>query len=406
MTKHFYCRWQIGNATRLSWALSGLLTLALCGCGSIAPGGRHHVRPHGPQGPAPMGTLPPEAFTGQPADGYGQPGCGLPVVNNPYGFPLPQTMVTPWAPPGIALPWPHDEYLHDGGDKEVQVTISADDTVNGLELEDTIVYGDTIDDRKIIEPSNRVHLYAPRFGAVRRVSGVQQNLHRDQPLGAMLPVQPGLNEENLLASTAVQPLQPIGDVGIKQPSTERLRQVAGGTGNRILLGVVDNVYKTHEDFQVIRIGIFQRAEKARLAESVDAAITWTHDQAVQVILEKQNAVVETGDQRAQATYRVDVPNNPRLQVVKVASKQMALPGEIVEFTIRFDNVGDQAIGNVTLVDNLTTRLEYVADSAKSSRTAEFFTQPNVGDSLVLRWEFAEPLGAGEGGLVRFQCKVR
>jgi len=353
----------------------------------------------------PYGSLPPQAMTGQPADSCG-PGDGVPRVNNPYGFPLPQTMVTPWAPPGIELPWPHDEYLHDGGDKEVQVTVSRDDMVNGLELEDTIVYGDTIDDRKIIEPSNRVHLYAPRFGAVRKVSGVQQNLQRDQPIGVVLPVNPGLNQENLLATTAVQPLQPIGEVGIKQPSIERVNQLAGGTGNRILLGVVDNVYKTHEDLQVIRIGIFQEAEKARLATSVDAAITWTHDQAVQVILEKQNAVVETGDQRAQATFRVDVPNNPRLRVIKVASKQTALPGEIVDFTIRFDNIGDQAIGNVTLIDNLTTRLEYVEDTAKSSRKAEFFTQPNYGDSLVLRWEFAEPLGAGEGGLVRFQCKVR
>ena len=31
---------------------------------------------------------------------------------------------------------------------------------------------------------------------------------------------------------------------------------------------------------------------------------------------------------------------------------------------------------------------------------------NDGDSLTLRWEFADPLGPGEGGLVRFHCRVR
>ena len=38
---------------------------------------------------------------------------------------------------------------------------------------------------------------------------------------------------------------------------------------------------------------------------------------------------------------------------------------------------------MTLVDNLTTRLEYVPDSTQSSRDAEFSTQQNEGDSLVL-----------------------
>jgi uncharacterized repeat protein (TIGR01451 family) len=93
-------------------------------------------------------------------------------------------------------------------------------------------------------------------------------------------------------------------------------------------------------------------------------------------------------------------------VIKVASTNVALPGEIVDFTIRFDNIGDQKIGNVTLIDNLTTRLEYVEGTAQASRKAEFFTEVNEQDSLVLRWEFAEPLGPGEGGLVRFHCRVR
>ena len=101
-----------------------------------------------------------------------------------------------------------------------------------------------------------------------------------------------------------------------------------------------------------------------------------------------------------------MPNHPCLRVIKIASKKQARPGEIIDFTIRFDNLGNQTIKNVVLVDNLTTRLEYVPPTAQSSRRAEFSTSANEGDSLVLRWDFVDPLAPGEGGLVRFNCRVR
>jgi uncharacterized repeat protein (TIGR01451 family) len=156
----------------------------------------------------------------------------------------------------------------------------------------------------------------------------------------------------------------------------------------------------------MRKGIFEESEKARLMEGIDAAITWTHDRAVQVVLDGRAAVDFTGNQKAQVTFRVDVPNRPCLRVIKIASTKVAKPGDIVEFTIRFDNLGDQAIKHVELIDNLTTRLEYVPQTAQSSRRAEFSTGPNDGDSLVLRWEFVDPLPVGDGGLVRFHCRVR
>ena len=51
---------------------------------------------------------------------------------------------------------------------------------------------------------------------------------------------------------------------------------------------------------------------------------------------------------------------------------------------------------MTVVDNLTTRLEYLPDSAQCSLNADFFTEVNEGDSLVLRWEIIDPLEVGEG----------
>jgi uncharacterized repeat protein (TIGR01451 family) len=92
--------------------------------------------------------------------------------------------------------------------------------------------------------------------------------------------------------------------------------------------------------------------------------------------------------------------------VKLASTNHALPGEEVEFTLRFDSVGDQLIGNVTIVDNLATRLEYVPNSAKSSVAANFSAVPNAAGSTVLRWEITDPLEPGDGGILQFTARVR
>jgi len=158
--------------------------------------------------------------------------------------------------------------------------------------------------------------------------------------------------------------------------------------------------------RILRQGVFEESEKARLMEAVDAAITWSHDQAVQVMLNEQHAIAITTDQRAQVTFSVEEPERPCLRVIKVASRKTAQPGDIVDFTIRFDNLGDQVIRHVVLMDNLTTRLEYVAGTAQSSRSADFSAEPNEGDSVVLRWDFVDPLPVGQGGLVRFHCRVR
>ena len=319
---------------------------------------------------------------------------------------MPMHCASPWAPPGIAGPWPHDEYLEDGGDRDIQVNVDRDHQIHGLEMEDTVAVYETIDGRTKIEPSNRVCLYAPRFAAVRQVSGVAQNEQRDQPIGVEMPLAPVSHQDDQLAASAVQPEQPVGQIGRKQPSVERVGESAVPATSRLPIMSLAGGFAPHEDFLVIRRGMLKDAERVQLAESVAAAITWTHRLAMQVVLDGRQAVSIAGEQKAQATFRVDLPNNPSLRVIKVASTNVAKPGDVVDFTIRFDNLGDQTINKIVLVDNLTTRLEYVPGSAQSSREAEFFTQENAGESLVLKWEFADPLPAGQGGLVRFHCRVR
>ena len=100
-----------------------------------------------------------------------------------------------------------------------------------------------------------------------------------------------------------------------------------------------------------------------------------------------------------------IDDDPRLRLIKIASTQAALPGEEIEFSLRFDNTGDQPIGNVTIIDRLTARLEYVEGSAECDRKAGFSYDPNANDSLTLRWDITDPLRPGEGGVIRFRCRM-
>ena len=129
-------------------------------------------------------------------------------------------------------------------------------------------------------------------------------------------------------------------------------------------------------------------------------------QAAQVLFGVKQAHAEVGVKQAGIIYQSDGPENPKLRLIKLASRGDAALGEEVEFTLRYDNVGDQVIGNVTIVDNLSTRLEYVPETAKSSVDADFVTQSNDEGSLILRWEIKDEVKPGEGGILQFRVKVR
>jgi hypothetical protein len=38
--------------------------------------------------------------------------------------------------------------------------------------------------------------------------------------------------------------------------------------------------------------------------------------------------------------------------------------------------------------------------------ANFLSDYNEADSLTLRWEILEPMQPGDGGVIRFKCRVR
>ncbi len=279
--------------------------------------------------------------------------------------------------------------------------------VLGLEMEDTVAHYDTLDGRTVVEPSNEVFIYSPRFGAVRQVVGLVSNEERQRAGGVHVPAKLDAPSTSQYVGNAKQNIQANDQIGARPPLAMRTKQGRDVLSNAIGPRGFQDGFKPFENLAIIRQGLVESTEMAFLARGSNAAIAWSHTQAVQVILDHKTVAAEVKYDKASSLYTVsEPPGHPKLRVVKVASTPFAQPGEEVDFTIRFDNVGNQTIGNVTIVDSLNTRLEYVADSAQCSVDAKFSTQPNEGDSVVLRCEVANPLEAGKGGILRFRCRVR
>ena len=376
-------------------------------------GGPPHVQPAQYSYPV-HPTLPPSAYTGHPQPGETHSHGGGPCPHcAPGGLPafkfsdIGPVEYGPWMPDGLKGPWPSDEYLCDGGDLNHDVHVKQDWTVVGLDQEDTVAHFDTLDGRTEITESNCVCIYAPRFAAVRQVSLPILYEGHERMAGVEMPAKLNIHEENRGPKTALQPEQLVAQMGLDQ--VQRLRERTRGLllDQHVRLILAADAFLPHEDLLFIQRGQFDASEKARLAERTAAAITWTEQQAVQVVIDNRMAVEGKGLARPEMTYTYELDGHPRLRLCKIADKSEAKPGEIIHFTLRFDNVGDQKIGNVTIIDNLMPRLEYVAGSAESSLKARFVTQEQTpGESLVLRWEIEDPLEVNQGGIVRFQARVR
>ena len=192
-----------------------------------------------------------------------------------------------------------------------------------------------------------------------------------------------------------QNLQAVREIGANPALQLRSRTSHATLFAELRARGFDNFYRVYENFTVVRTGIYVGHEEATLARAAQSAIVWSHKQAPQIYFDSFGAGATVVSQKPELTYTIGSAPNPRLRVIKLASTPVAEPGDEVSFTIRFDNVGNQPIGSVQIVDSLTTRLEYVPGSAQCSLNAQFSTQPNEGESLVVRCVLGDPLPAGK-----------
>ena len=301
----------------------------------------------------------------------------------------------------------YDEYVVNGGDSHAQVISRKDWSVDNLDVEDSVVHFDTVDGRILTEPSNRVFLYSPRFGAVRQLVGPIEGDQREGVAIANTNEEAVQGEEIASADVRSQEIRPLGATGSEQPQ---------GAETTVGITVSTGLQGALEGDSQIRLGAMLTSETVDGLSSEDASLMldgaiaaqgWSGEQGVAVSTDLVNVFSNAYIDGAATIYQIkDDTKTSKLRVIKIANKDAAKPGEFVEFTLRFENIGDQPIGNVTILDNLSSRLRYVDGTAQSSVQADFLADLNEKGSLVLRWEIEKPLYPKEFGVVRFICEVQ
>ena len=301
----------------------------------------------------------------------------------------------------------YDEYIVSGGDANAQVIAREDWSVENLESEDAVAHFDTIDGRILTEPTNRVFLYSPRFGAVRQIVGPIEGDHREGI--EIANTNEGAIQNDKIEGVDIRSneVRPLGANSSVQPhGAETTVGITISTG---LQGVMEG------DAQ-IRLGAMLTSETVDDLSAEDASLMldgaiaaqgWSGEQGVAVSTDLVNVFSNAYVEGAATIYQIkDDTKTSKLRVIKIANKDAAKPGEFVEFTLRFENIGDQPIGNVTILDDLSSRLRYVDGTAQSSVEADFFADLNEKGSLILRWEITKPVYPKEFGVMRFICKVQ
>ena len=334
-------------------------------------------------GPA---AIPPQAYTG--------PNAGLPYP-------------APWTPPGIQQPYPEDEYVYQGGDAYQLTNVAQDFSIDNLDEEDTIAHYHTLDGDIQIERTNRIPIYAPRFASVRRVDGLSQYRHQDHAYAVDSPLALDRTVKSVGQEQVKQQVSTQRNIGTRasaayqenQKVRDMAHQLASSEGSQMVKPQVGDLLNTKVNIQ--------NSQEAKLSIQKQTALAQTDEETVKEVAYDLLPYKMLGNNKIQTNYHYEIAEgNNRLDIRKVASKQDALPGELLEFTITFKNTGDKAIGNVTIVDHLSRRLAYLDDSQSCTVDTEFFVNPTGKDSAILRWEVAKPLEVGDSAAITFKCRVR
>ncbi|HUP82450.1 MAG TPA: DUF11 domain-containing protein [Pirellula sp.] len=308
---------------------------------------------------------------------------------------------------GFAVPRASDaqEYIFDGGDHDPKVRLREDLTQVGLDAEDTVIQFETVDGKTNVESGCRVAIYAPRFGSVRKRQSTRERDLAMRAQATLRPDGPGIFRDQLPPVNVSKPIKSTNSDNVRVVEAFRNRRHPMPAELVLPMVTVSEAFKPFEDLSLIRNGDLKTTDLARLAKSAAAARSWTNVDELNIIIDGQEAIDVTGAKKA-ADITIYEYKGARIRLCKVASDQMANPGDVISFTIRFDNVGEQPLKSLVVTDSLAPRLEYVEKSQQSSVAANFSISPNSVGSSVLRWELEDGLKPGDGGLVRFSCKVR
>ncbi|WP_437228060.1 hypothetical protein SH661x_000699 [Planctomicrobium sp. SH661] len=329
----------------------------------------------------------------------------IPVNLSPPGGNCPPTA------PCAARPFPgsepsKDEFVCDGGDKGTPVHYEGRDRA-GLDVEDTIAEYKDDTGAFHMKPSTQACVYAPRFGSVSSATLPETGRQVAKAAGHQDQASAGGLETKMVVDEKTQTDEALGVAmrarasGINDNKIEGQIHQTQAAENHVKL------LNAYEDFRFLREGQFELANHAVIAQGVTAAQEWADGRRPIIVAKDEGGQLVQGRFTAQDYTGVEDKRTPGdLKLVKVADRGSAHPGDIVTFTIRFDNVGERDLTSVRIVDNLSPRLAYVEDSISSNLNGKVDVDDNGLGGKLLTFEFDEPLKGKTGGFVSFQCRVR
>jgi uncharacterized repeat protein (TIGR01451 family) len=301
-----------------------------------------------------------------------------------------------------------DEYLCDGGDRGMKTTISPTGQLRNIDPEDTIATFQTADSRRHFIESNRVCLHAPRYVEVRQVLGSDHFFTLDQPIAA---IRDRMAQTEVGTKTDAQTSRTQAAMAMRMRKRASAIESFDVIMNLSEMKVLDGMVVTH----VVQVTDNVDGVKQNI-NSIEPAAGLRIDVVSSMSMMQFPRGLYSGKGVADATMAhtpltsVAVKENParpgKLDLKKEASLKHAVPGDTVEFVIRFENVGGEPLYNVAVVDALALRFAYVKDSASGPKGAVFSAGLNADGGEVLRWELPEALAPGAKGEVRFKAKVR
>lgn len=298
-----------------------------------------------------------------------------------------------------------DEYLFDGGDRGMKVHYSSN-TRLGVETEDT--FAEYIDHtgEQHVRASNPVAIYAPRFAAVSTVTGPEQDTNVDR-LAFARDANPGAAFSGRSTLATSNRRSKASGMRTRERGSE-LDTVDAGIAMRAKLKAVGNVFvlKPIKRSQVLAGMQFDHSNEAWLATRMQKAANWSRN-AFPVI-----QAVSAAAMQVEASFKPQVhigiddeKAKGSLRIIKMADLETAVPGDVITFTIEFENLGDKELYNVRIIDNLTPRLEFIEDSGASDSKGKLAVEDNVDGSQMLTFELEGKLDGHARGTVEFRARV-
>ena len=313
-----------------------------------------------------------------------------------------------------------DEYVIDGGDRGNP--IHYDSFLRyGVETEDTIAEFTDDTGNSHVLPTNRVAIYAPRFGVVRSVR---------LPIASFGVERMASSHRLTRESRHTQKVATRQHRQQEAVASSRVRSRASGLFGESITAGVSRSLRTREHVKLYNLfqetnhliaGQMDQKDQARLAKTIDNVAAWAADlqPVVTATTAAGQSIQSTPWVAAITGVEVDQKEIGQLKILKLADRRTASPGDIVTFTLRFDNIGERPLHDVRIIDNLSPRLDYIPDSAtlgfsdedektppEKARSGRITDEDNDEGSQILVFELDEPLPGGVGGVITFQARVR